>query len=147
MIAYVSIALGVGIITTACTATAPVRQLTRDPKDHCLDNNENFSPDDQFLCYDTRPHGGSIANGKTIEKVDVKSGAITVLYEARDAVPDFGPGLAAVSYFPVGNEVVFICGKPPSTGLRYEKHRRFGRLVAIFVRPIPASDLRMLTAI
>ena len=126
----ITFVLGVGLTTAVCAASPPVRQLTSDPKNHCLDNNENFSPDDRCLCYDTRTDGGSIADCRTIEKVDVKSGAITVLYKAENPIPGFGPGLAAVSYSPVGNEVMFICGKPTATGLRYEKHCRFGQLVA-----------------
>lgn len=117
-------------LMTACRTAPTGHQLTTGPKNHCLDNNENFSPDDRFLCYDTRPEAGAIINGRTIEKVNVESGAVTVLYEAKDAVPDLGPGLGAASYSPVADEVMFICGKPPSTSLRYEKTRRFGRLVA-----------------
>lgn len=106
-----------------------VRQLTSGPKNHCLDNNENFSPDDRFLCYDTRPPDGNIANGRTIEKVNVKTGEITVLYKAKNPIQDFGPGMGAANYSHIKNEVMFICGKPTETGLRYAKTCRFGRMV------------------
>lgn len=127
--AEITFLLGLGFMT-ACASTSTVHQLTTDPKNHCLDNNDNFSPDDRFLCYDTRPDDGAIVNSQTIEKVHLESGVGIVLYKARDVMRDVGPGLGAASYSPVADEVVFICGKSPSSGLGYEKSRRFGRLVA-----------------
>lgn len=88
-------------------------QLTFSPKTHALDNNDNFSPDGKFLCYDTRAtvYNENLANCKSIEKVNIKSGEETVLWE-----PPFisgenaAPGVAAVSYHPKMNKVIFIHG-------------------------------------
>ncbi|HPX40776.1 MAG TPA: DUF3748 domain-containing protein, partial [Candidatus Hydrogenedentes bacterium] len=56
------------------------RQITTSAKNHNLDNNDNFSPDGRFLCYDTRETVGSgIGNGQTIEKVELATGEETML--------------------------------------------------------------------
>ena len=44
-------------------------QITFSPYNHSLDNNDNFSPDNVWLVYDTRTDNGSIRMGRTIEKV------------------------------------------------------------------------------
>ena len=56
------------------------RQITTDfSQNHDLDNNDNFSPDDQWLVYDTRTEEGGIgANGK-IEKVNIITGEKVIL--------------------------------------------------------------------
>jgi len=50
-------------------------QLTMDTYyNHDLDNNDNFSPDDQWLVYDTRTESGGIGACGKIEKVNVQTG-------------------------------------------------------------------------
>ena len=61
-------------------AGAEERQITFTLKNHELDNNDNFSPDDRFLVYDTREMiGPGIGNGQTIEKVEIATAEETVL--------------------------------------------------------------------
>ncbi len=92
------------------------RQITFSAKNHCLDNNDNFSRDDRFLCYDTRDTVGSgIGNSQTIEMVEIATGEETVLYRPRSIVgEDAAPGVAAASFSPVENKVVLIHGPPLS---------------------------------
>ena len=88
-------------------------QLTFTPKNHALDNNDNFSPDGKFLCYDTRGtvYDGGIGNSQTIEKVDLLTGHETVLYAPQTIVGDHpAPGAAAVSYHPLEDRLIFIHG-------------------------------------
>lgn len=108
---------------------AEPRQITFDAKDHCLDNNDNFSPDDRFLVYDTRA-GGDIMEGRSIEKVEVSSGLVTVLYRAPDPVMGQGPGVGAASYHPTLHRVIFIHGPLTDTGLSYDQACRYGVMVA-----------------
>lgn len=104
-------------------------QLTSDPRNHSLDNNDNYSPDDQWLVYDTRTDDGGIRMGKTIEKVHVRTKEIVTIYRAPDAT-DSGPGVGAASYHPQANSVVFIHGLLNHTAERpYELWRRFGMIV------------------
>ncbi len=93
----------------------PEKQITFSPKNHSLDNNDNFSPDDKFLCYDTRgsERAADLANCKSIEKVEISTGEETVLWKP-ESIDGPGiqaaPGVAAVSYHPKKDKVIFIHG-------------------------------------
>jgi len=56
-------------------------QITFSPYNHSLDNNDNFSPDNMWLVYDTRTNNGGIRRGKTIEKVNINTKEIIESYE------------------------------------------------------------------
>ncbi len=89
------------------------KQITHSAKNHELDNNDNFSPDGRFLCYDTRETVGSgIGNGQTIEMVEIATGKETVIYKPAASVTGehAAPGVGAVSFSPVEKKVVFIHG-------------------------------------
>lgn len=110
---------------------AEEHQITHDTETyHELDNNDNFSPDDRFLVYDTRLPEQIVVSRK-IARAEISTGKITTLYEAPDA-NQLGPGVGAVSYAPDRNEVIFIHGPLHSTGIenQYDKHRRLGAIVA-----------------
>lgn len=82
-------------------------------KNHALDNNDNFSPCDRFLCYDTRGtvYNENLANCKSIEKVEVGTGRETVLWEPESVTgEEAAPGVAAVSWHPAEDKVIFIHG-------------------------------------
>ena len=89
------------------------KQITFSPKTHALDNNDNFSPDGRFLCYDTRGtiYNENLANSKSIEKVEIASGEETVLWDPPSITgEEAAPGVAAVSFHPIENKVIFIHG-------------------------------------
>lgn len=89
------------------------KQITFNAKTHALDNNDNFSPDGRFLCYDTRymVFNTNLANCKSIEKVAISTGEETVLWQPKSVSGETAaPGVAAVSYHPTENSVVFIHG-------------------------------------
>ncbi|HUH45620.1 MAG TPA: DUF3748 domain-containing protein [Arenibacter sp.] len=105
-------------------------QLTNDLSyNHDLDNNDNFSPDDQWLVYDTRTEEGGIgANGK-IERVNVATGEKEVLYQLKNN-RSYGPGVGAASYSHTEDQVVFIHGLLNcSPDLPYEQWRRSGAII------------------
>ena len=108
----------------------PEKQITNDLSyNHDLDNNDNFSPDNQWLVYDTRTEDGGIAASGKIERVHVKTGVKKVLYQIPDN-HNWGPGAGAVSYSPVANEIVFIHGLPSVTEANpYQQWRRTGVIV------------------
>ena len=68
------------VLSVVGCATAPVeRQVTFTPKNHMLDNNDNFSADGRFVCYDTREWiGPGIENSQSVEKVEIATGKETV---------------------------------------------------------------------
>jgi len=89
------------------------KQITSNAKTHALDNNDNFSPDGRFLCYDTRymVFNTNLANSKSVEKVAIATGEETVLWQPKSVSGESAaPGVAAVSYHPTENKVVFIHG-------------------------------------
>lgn len=111
------------------------RQLTFSPKNHELDNNDNFSADSKFLCYDTREmFGPGIDRSRSIEKVELATGKETVLYAPPFSTGDqAAPGVAAASYCPVADRVIFIHGPPFEALSRrgpYAKTNRNGAEVA-----------------
>ncbi len=102
-----------GLLTMACSAAADERQVTSSPKNHNLDNNDNFSPDGRFLCYDTRETvGEGIGNSQSIEKVEIATGEETVLYAPEETIigKEAAPGIGACTWSPVANKVAFIHG-------------------------------------
>ncbi|MGB5554535.1 MAG: DUF3748 domain-containing protein [Flavobacteriaceae bacterium] len=105
-------------------------QITHDFNyNHDLDNNDNFSPDDQWLVYDTRIEEGAISANAKIEKVNLKTGEKVVLYELPQNSA-YGPGVGAVSYSPTENKVVFIHGLLNcSEDKPYEQWRRTGVII------------------
>lgn len=106
------------------------KQLTHDlTYNHDLDNNDNFSPDDQWLVYDTRTQDGGIAISATIEKVNVKTQEKKVLYHIKNNKP-YGPGAGAVSYSHAQNAVVFINGLDNCTEQNpYQQWKRTGVII------------------
>ncbi|MFO1021869.1 MAG: DUF3748 domain-containing protein [Planctomycetales bacterium] len=140
-------AAGLMLMTTSLNFAAE-RQITQGTEyDHVLDNNDNFSPDDRFLVFDTR-EGEKIPESKLIAKVEIATGKITPLYHLYDSSP-LGPGVIAASYAPHCDEVIFIHGPVNITGpeTAYEKHRRAGAIVsADGLRQIRFADARHVTA-
>ena len=106
------------------------KQITHDlTYNHDLDNNDNFSPDGEWLVYDTRTNEGGIAESARIEKVSVRTGEIKILYAIKNNQV-WGPGVGAVSYSPKENAVVFIHGLYNSTLANpYQQWRRTGVIV------------------
>jgi len=89
------------------------KQITSSARTHALDNNDNFSPDGEFLCYDTRGtvYDENLANCESIEKVEIATGLETALWDPPSITGENGaPGVAAASYHPFENKVIFIHG-------------------------------------
>ena len=121
------------VLLALCTQDPSFReelQITRDlTYNHDLDNNDNFSPDDQWLVYDTRTEAGGIGACAKIEKVHIATGEKVVLYELKNN-QSFGPGVGAVSYSHTENMVCFIHGLMNITAENpYQQWRRSGVIV------------------
>lgn len=105
-----------------------VRQLTTDPRNHDLDNNQNFSTDSKWLVYDTRNPG--IGESKQVEKIHVETGEVVVLYDAGKGAKGAVNGAGAASFSPQDDRVAFIHGPWSADGLPYDFTRRRGGLVS-----------------
>ncbi len=105
------------------------RQLTFAPQNHNLDNNDNFSPDNQWLAFDPREDDTAIAGNAVIARVSVATGKVQELYREPRAQP-WGPGVGAANVNPVDGSVAFIRGLNNATAERpYAMWRRVGAYV------------------
>lgn len=114
----------------SCQTDTAEKQITHDlTYHHDLDNNDNFSPNGQWLVYDTRTDDGGIAESARIERVNIETGEKQVLFDIKDNAV-WGPGAGAVSYGPKESAVVFIHGLSTSTKENpYQQWRRTGVII------------------
>ncbi|HWE95924.1 MAG TPA: DUF3748 domain-containing protein [Tepidisphaeraceae bacterium] len=113
------------------------RQLTSAPHGHLLTNTGVWSPDGHWIVYDVRSDpAGAVFDGTRIEKVNVQTGEVVVLYESRN-----GAHCGVATYSPVEDKVVFIHGPEQSSAdWQYGPSRRRG-VVADCARPGAAANL------
>lgn len=84
-------------------------QLTKGLYGHMLNGNQVFSPDDEWIVYDTRNDQTHISRTCCIEKVNTRTGEVVKLYSAPHQSLH-GPGVGAASWHPTENKVIFIHG-------------------------------------
>ncbi|MBU9835906.1 DUF3748 domain-containing protein [Rahnella aquatilis] len=102
------------------------KQLTSDARGHQLTNINVWTPDSQWLAYDVRPHGGSFT-GSTIERVNVETAEVQVLYQAHH-----GAHVGVVTVSPdLPARYAFIHGpENPDESWQYDFHHRRGVIVS-----------------
>ena len=119
---------GCGRATTVTRPAMPPAetQLTTAPHGHILTNTAVWSPDSQWIVYDVRSDvAGSVFNGTRIERVNVKTKQVEVLYESKNGAC---VGVATVN--PVDGRVVFIHGpENPTPDWSYSACHREGVIV------------------
>jgi len=84
-------------------------QLTNGKYGHTLNATQVFSPDDQWIVYDTRNVDTGIISTSTVERVQVETGKVDTVYTTENQT-NFGPGVGAVAYHPHQDKVIFIHG-------------------------------------
>ncbi len=98
-----------------------MKQLTFAARHHQLTNIHTWTPDSQWLVFDVRPSGASFT-GKTIERVNVHSKVVEVLYSATQ-----GAHVGVVTVSPQAEKYVFIHGpENPDDHWQYDFHHRRG---------------------
>ena len=102
------------------------RQVTTAPHGHVLTNTGVWSADGRWIVYDVRSTAdGVVFDGTRIERVEVETGRVEVLYESRE-----GACCGVVTASPVDERVVFILGpERPDAIWSYGPARRRGVLV------------------
>ncbi|MPR36085.1 DUF3748 domain-containing protein [Salmonirosea aquatica] len=106
-------------------------QLTHDAKGHTLNNTQAFSPDDQWLVYDTRNLDTELGQTCCVRMVNVQNGEDRLLYQTQNQT-SFGPGVGAATFSPTRPEVLFLHGLRNADNLQpYAMTRRTGVFVAI----------------
>jgi hypothetical protein len=118
------------------------RQVTCAAHGHMLTNTAVWSPDSRWIVYDTRSTpDGSVFDGTRIERVEVDSGRIELLYESRN-----GACCGVVTSSPMDDRVVFILGpEHPTADWQYGPAHRQGAIVRAsqpgVIEPLDARDL------
>jgi hypothetical protein len=118
------------------------RPITTAPHGHVLTNAGVWSPDSRWIVYDVRSTpDGSTFDGTRIERVDVETGRVEVLYESRR-----GACCGVVTASPVDDRVAFILGpEQPTADWSYGAARRQGVVVHAarpgVAEPLDARDL------
>jgi WD40 repeat protein len=84
-------------------------QLTRDNSGHTIHNTQCFSPDDQWIVFDSRNYDTLINSTGNISMVNTQTGEIRELYHTKHQTL-YGPGVGAATFSPVDNRVIFIHG-------------------------------------
>ena len=98
-----------------------MKQVTFSPRHHQLTNTQTWTPDSQWLVFDVRPSGASFT-GETIERVNIHSGEVEVIYRATD-----GAHVGVVTVHPQEERYVFIHGpEHPDAHWQYDFHHRRG---------------------
>lgn len=114
-----------------------MKQITFAAQHHQLTNTQTWTPDSQWLVYDVRPSGASFT-GRTIERVNVHTGAVEVIYTAPE-----GAHVGVVTVHPAAEKYVFIHGpENPDAEWQYDFHHRRGVVThAGHTRNLDAMDI------
>lgn len=84
-------------------------QITSGDYGHFLNPTQSFSPDDDWIVYDTRNADPDIGITGRIERVNIITKQVDTVYQTMKQ-SEFGPGVGAVAYSPVRDQVIFIHG-------------------------------------
>jgi hypothetical protein len=102
------------------------RQLSRGPRGRILTNTGVWSPDGEWIVYDTRSDAaGDNFDGDFIEMINSRTGGVRELYRAKD-----GANCGVATFHPRENKVVFILGpERPTPDWQYGPFHRQGVIV------------------
>jgi hypothetical protein len=118
------------------------RQLTHGPHGHILTNTGVWSPDSQWIVYDTRSDSaGEVFDGTTIKMVNARTAEVRRLYRSSN-----GAHCGVATFHPRENKVVFILGPGnPTPDWRYAPQHRQGVIIDVdhpgITRNLDARDI------
>ncbi|MFM7458950.1 MAG: DUF3748 domain-containing protein [bacterium] len=105
-------------------------QLTNGKHGHTLNATQIFSPDGNWLVFDTRNDDTHISRTGSICKLNIATKEVIELYKTKNQ-SIYGPGVGAAAWNPVNDQIIFIHGllncdkeKP------YSFTRRFGAIIS-----------------
>ena len=125
------------------SARAVEKQVTSGPGGRVLTNTGIWSPDGRWIVYDTRPDAaGDVFEGSRIEMVNVETGEVRRLYEARN-----GARCGVATFDPIAERVAFILGpENPTPDWQYGASHRQGVIVDVskpgLITKLDARDLK-----
>lgn len=114
-----------------------MKQITFTPRNHQLTNINTWTPDSQWLVFDVRPSGASFT-GETIERVNIHTGEVAVIYRATQEAH-----VGVVTVHPKSEKYVFIHGpENPDQSWHYDFHHRRGVIATqAVVENLDAMDI------
>ena len=83
--------------------------ITSGKYGHTLNASQVFSPDGKWVVYDTRNDDTHISRTGAIEKVNLETGEVVILYTTENQTIH-GPGVGAVAWHPTQAKIIFIHG-------------------------------------
>src|SRR3989337_3499575 len=104
------------------------KQITTESKGHILTNTAVWSPDSEWIVYDTRSDpSGEVFDGSTIEMVNIHTGEVKVLYCSTN-----GANCGVATFHPRENKVAFILSpEHPTPDWQYSASHRQGVIVDV----------------
>ncbi len=106
-------------------------QLTHDAWGHTLNNTQVFSPNDQWVVYDTRNFEMELGRNCCIRILNTQTGEDRLLYQTQNQT-EYGPGVGAATFSPTRNRVLFLHGLRNANAERpYAMTRRTGVAIDI----------------
>ena len=84
-------------------------QLTKGEEGHCLYNTQCFSPNDEWIVFDSRNDDSQISKTESVSMVNTQTFEIKRLYRTQNQSA-FGPGVGGVSFSTTSDRVLFIHG-------------------------------------
>lgn len=129
------------LATSLPTIKVVERQITHGPGGRILTNTGVWSPDGEWIVYDTRSDAaGDVFDGVRIEMVNVRTGEVRALYEAMN-----GAHCGVATFNPREWEVIFILGpENPTPDWQYSACHRQGVILKVAANasaPSPAHPL------
>lgn len=88
---------------------APEVQITQGSSGHCINSTQCFSPDGQWIVYDTRNKDAQLAANGEIRMVNTGTREDVLLYQTSHQTV-YGPGVGAATFSPDGKKVLFLGG-------------------------------------
>lgn len=125
----------------------PEIQITHDSSGHCINSTQCFSPDGQWIVYDSRNKDAQLAGNAEIRMVNISTQKDVLLYRTSGQT-EYGPGVGAATFSPDGKKVLFLGGiQNASEANPYSFTRRTGIAVELAYPLVPVwMDARDITA-
>lgn len=121
-------------------------QMTEGQQGHFLNQRQAFSPNDQWLVFDTRNEDSKIGENPAIQLLELSNKKTQTVYQLLNQ-RSYGPGVGAVSFHPSKNQIVFIHGLVNASEKQpYAMTRRFAMQIdlddPLNARPLDARDVQ-----
>ena len=129
-------AVAANLLTARATEQRREKQITQGPGGRILTHIGVWSPDSEWIVYDTRSDAaGSVFDGSSIQMANIRTGEVRQLYHAKNEAH-----CGVVTFHPHEDKVVFILGpEHPDANWQYGPTHRQGLIVAADTKSPPSA--------